>query len=445
MKKEPRARSLPDWPTSGRPAVSGPVPVALLAIALSAAATAQTDHVVGPGGSHATIAAAVAAAQPGDRILIAQDQILFQPVVLDKPLTIQSAPGGRRFIDRIGNGFLAPELFVLTSLPAGSALLLTGIDFRLFRMTGPATLLRTPSPVQGSIRIDDCSVHDATNWDVGQAIDVVADELWLRACSIVQQDQTPDGACIDSSVGRNAGGCVRFHGRRLVLEDCQLRAASGAWLQSHPTNCFGCDPSGSYTRPAPAGGFALASFAADSILVRTTLQDGNGGGAQPAQLPCGSVGVPSPAGISSLGPNAQAHALQWQQGLPGQFAPAPPPLDAPRGAVLSVGDPAAPLQLGGNAVLGGQLQAATTNANGVFCALALATGWAPTPSPFGPLAIDVGQAFLVDLLWPTDTRSYAVPNDPALRHVPVTAQLFPLSAAGAIAAANPSGVALRLP
>ena len=439
MEKEPQPRR-----AAPRPALFRPANSALLPLCLAALAPAQSDLVVGPGGAFATLPAAVAAAQPGDRILIAQDQFLFQPVVIDKPLTICSAPGSRRFVDRLSNGFGASELFTVTALPSGQTLLLTGVDFRLFRMTGPATLLRTPTPVQGSIRLDDCAVQDSVQWDVGVAIDVAADELWLRACSIVQQDQPPDGACIDSSVGFDAGGCVRFGGRLLVVEDCLLRAASGAWLQSHPTNCFGCDPSGSYSRPSPLGGFALHSFAHDSILVRTTLQDGNGGGAQPPLPPCGSIGIPSPAGISSIA-GMQAYALQWQLGLPGQLTAMPPGMDAPRGAWILVGDPDAPLRLGGNAALGGQVQATSTNANGLVCAMALTVGWNPAPSPFGPIAVDAAQVLLVDLLLPTDTRSYAVPNDPALHLLPLTAQLISILGDGSITAANPSGLSLRRP
>ncbi|MCA8947929.1 MAG: hypothetical protein KDE27_00405 [Planctomycetes bacterium] len=95
----------------------------LASTALCNVAPAQTTLLVGPGG-FADIGAAIAAASPGDFVVVAGGG--YPPFTLNKGLTITAAPGA---IVRIGNvGLaLATTRFVI---PSGQQALVEGIEFR---------------------------------------------------------------------------------------------------------------------------------------------------------------------------------------------------------------------------------------------------------------------------------------------------------------------------
>ncbi len=74
------------------PAIS--VPLLAQALALPLPLAPATDRQVGAGCTYATIAAAVAAAAPGDRLLIEGGRIFTENVVITKSLTLQGGYSG---------------------------------------------------------------------------------------------------------------------------------------------------------------------------------------------------------------------------------------------------------------------------------------------------------------------------------------------------------------
>ena len=426
----------------------------LTAVAIaSCSLAAQTDRIVHATqpGAYATLAAAVAAAAPGDRVLIAQDLLVLTTVAINKPLRIQSLTSTRRTISFINTTMGVTEpLFSVSSIPNGTALEFANLHLDISSMSSGSVALRTPAPVGGELRFDGVSVYDITGWRIDVLAQIDAARVHLRRCDWTQRDQPQDGACPDGVAFGSAGGCLRVRAQLLTIEDSTLRAASGAWIYSHPDNCFGCIPGGTYVMNSPRGGFALDANTTDTFLVRVRTSDGNGGGAQPPLPPCGSYGIPAPAGTSTfhgIGGALHAYDFVHEWGVPGTLSSASPPFDAPRGLVTQVGDVAAPLRLLGNAQLGGGIQANVSEPG--ISLLAMAFAWSPTNTPVGRIAFDPLQehfTFLVFTPTPPSTQSWNVPNDPFLSGLPIVTQLFPFDpTSGAWRAANPSAITLRRP
>ena len=277
-----------------------------------------------------------------------------------------------------------------------------------------------------------------------------ATNAYFKDCTFQMVTAYSNTSCEDSWWSPNTGGCLEITCQRLVMEGCDLRAASGAYQWSAPNNCyFGCRPDGSaYSRNAPIGGFAIHANTAETWMIRCRTSDGNGGGAEPPIPPCGSYGIPAPAGVSHFtSANGLLHAFDCvhESGLHGQFAN---PGDlAPRGPLTQIGEATAPLRLLGNAQLGGGIQANVSEPG--ISLLAMAFAWSPTNTPIGRIAFDPLQehfTFVVFTPTPPSTQSWNVPNDPFLNGLPVVTQLFPFDPlSGAWRASNPSGVWLQRP
>ncbi len=414
---------------------------------------AQTDRIVHAtqSGAYPTLAAAVAAAAPGDRILIAQDLLVLTTVAIDKPLRIQSLTSTRRTISFINLVMGAAQpLFSVSSIPNGTALEFSNLHLDISSMSSGSVALRTAAPVAGELRFVDVSAYDITGWRIDVLAQIEAARVHLRGCDWTQRDQPQDGACPDGVAWGSAGGCLRVRAQLLTIEDSSLRAASGAWIYSHPENCYGCSPAPTYVMNSPRGGFALDADTTDTFLVRVRTSDGNGGGAQPALPPCGSYGIPAPAGASTfhgLGGALHAYDFVHEGGVPGTLSSTSPPFDAPRGLVTQIGDASAPLRLLGNAQLGGGIQASVSEPG--ISLLAMAFAWSPTNTPVGRIAFDPLQEHFTFVVFTTtspSTQSWNVPNDPFLSGLPVVTQLFPFDpTSGAWRASNPSGVWLQRP
>jgi hypothetical protein len=423
------------------------IPIAAMCAALSALC-AQADRIVHSTqpGAYPTLQAAIFAAVPGDRVLLAEDVHSLTTIYIDKPLQIASAPGPKRTISFIAGPNSADRLFDISGIGAGSRLSFINVNLHISSMLWRSVAIRTSTPQTGDVHFDGVNIYDVTGWYIGHLVDVTVGSLWLRNCNWTANDQQQDGACFDRVTYGPAGGILRVTAAQLILEDTTLRAASGAWYYSHSTNCFGCDGM-PYTANTPQGGFALHAITSDTFLIRTRTSDGNGGGAQPAQPPCGSYGIPSGPGQSTFGSNVHAYDFVHQSGLPGAVTASWAGFDAPRGALTSIGDPTAPLRLSGNAQLGGGIQASVTETG--ISLLAMAFAWSPTNTPVGRIAFDPLQehfTFLVFTPTPPSTQSWSVPNDPFLSGLPIVTQLFPFDPTnGAWRAANPSALTLRRP
>ena len=421
------------------------VPLAVFACAL------QGQNTVYVGGSRPgsipDLQTAVAQAVPGDTLLIDGYLSLGAIVNIDKSLTIRSAPGVRGDLIMVDNG----GGILITALTPGIALRIEGIDLSYIGMdVGFLHGIRSLSSVTGDIQFHgvNARLYTVGGFHATTLVELTGTRVFLKNCSFYAPDQGSDAACIDSRFWGTATSCLRVQAQMLVMEECDLTAASAGWLTSHPTNCFGCDPSGSYSQTAPPGGFALLANTQASWIVRTRTRDGNGGNGQQSQPPCGSIAGAGQAGLSMFtGPGGTLHAFDFihQQGVPGVQTNMPP--SPTRGPLLTIGDATAPLRLLGNAQLGGGIQANVSEPG--ISLLAMAFAWSPTNTPIGRIAFDPLQehfTFLVFTPTPPSTQSWNVPNDPFLSGLPIVTQLFPFDpTSGAWRAANPSAITLRRP
>ena len=417
---------------------------------LAASIVAQNDlHVGGSNpGAYQSVHDAYAAAQPGDRILIHTYNVRWFIPMVTKSVTFEGTSSGAVFdFTGVNNMYDFVDLIQLTP---GIPLVFKNIAFSYSWMTSLPPSLDSAAGLAGDIHFESCRFDFYGGPYAPVMAKLHATNAHFIRCNFRMVTNYSNNACLDSWFSLTTGGCLQITCNRLVMEDCNLRAAPGAYVRSAPNNCyFGCRPDGSaYSMNAPIGGFAIQANTAETWMTRCRTSDGNGGGAEPPIPPCGSYGIPSPAGVSQFtSANGMLHAFDFvhESGLHGQFATAGD--YAPRGPLTQIGDPTAPLRLLGNAQLGGGIQANVSEPG--ISLLAMAFAWSPTNTPVGRIAFDPLQehfTFLVFTPTPPSTQSWNVPNDPFLSGLPIVTQLFPFDpTSGAWRAANPSGVWLQRP
>lgn len=423
--------------------------IASLAL-LAASIVAQNDlHVGGTNpGAYQSVSDAYAAAQPGDRILIHTWNMGMGLPVVTKSVTFEATTqsvsldfaGISQWYDYVDIAQLTPDI----------PLVFKNIGFSFWWMTSMPPSFDSAVGLVGDIRFESCRFNFSGGPYAPVMAKLHATNAYFLRCNFRMVTNYSNNACLDSWFSLTTGGCLHITCNRLVMEDCDLRAASGAYVWSAPNNCyFGCRPDGSaYSMNAPIGGFAIQANTAETWMTRCRTSDGNGGGAQPPIPPCGSYGIPAPAGVSHFtSANGLLHAFDFvhESGLHGQYAT--PGDFAPRGPLTQIGEATAPLRLLGNAQLGGDIQANISQPG--ISLLAMAFAWSPTNTPVGRVAFDLLQqhsTFVVFTTTSPSTQSWSVPNDPLLVGLPVVTQLLPFDpTSGAWRASNPSGIWLQRP
>ncbi|MEZ6036648.1 MAG: hypothetical protein R3F29_04155 [Planctomycetota bacterium] len=174
-----------------------------LALATAASALAQTTHQVGPGG-FAQIGDAVAAAQPGDLIVVQQG--LYQPFDVSIGVRIV-APAGATVSPAIGAQFP-----VSITVPSGQRASFVGLSWRTVTAYPPAIWPLTMQ-VQGHAVFQNCSFQ----------------------CSNADFEGTPT-TCngdvqFDRCIWTALDDCLEVTGGHVQLNDCNLTASSTNYNQ----------------------------------------------------------------------------------------------------------------------------------------------------------------------------------------------------------------------
>lgn len=218
-------------------------PLAVLAPLLAAPALASTIT-VGPTGAFTEISAAIAAAQPGDTLLV--DAGTYQAFSVDKPLRII----GRGQV--VVAGFATSAISVL-ALPAGSEVFISGMDVDAFAVTA----INLASGL-GSVVLQDVNVGQQTHAVALQAnacarvmlldstfedssgpalgvqrgtIEATQCELIIANCTIIG-DNTPSGFAIRGDHGLVLdGGGVKIW--RSVIRGGDGLAGKGIFVSPH--------------------------------------------------------------------------------------------------------------------------------------------------------------------------------------------------------------------
>lgn len=395
-----------------------------------------TDRVVDPNNplAYPTLQAALNAALPGDRILLAVS-VFTDRIVVQKSVTIEPLGSGRQSIALVP-GFPASGEFRIDALTPGIPLTIRRIDFGLLEMSGAPRGIRTAGAVPGEIRFDQVQVQYSGGsgysiWGGGSMVDLDTTVVWMRETTMTAYDMYSNNGCIDLDGTYGTNGLV-VRADTLHLEDCTLRASSANHLFYHC--CFGSTPNciGQWATGGN-GGAALRATTRNSTLVRCALSDGNGGTVEAGPWLVPAAG--GAAGLSVLGGQTgtlDPFAVSWEQGLPGHIGNAL----AGRGAI-TVWGPAAPLSIGGPVTPGTYLD--VTLATPGLSVFLVGFAWGQTPSAGGTYWVDPVLVFAHG--GGGTTQTYALPNAPGLRGLPIVlqaVQVFPMLRLG-----NPSGVAIR--
>ncbi len=406
------------------------------ALLLLANCLPAADLIVQPGNpaAYQTLQAAVDAAQPGDRILLAAS-VPISSLILRKSVTIEPLGTGRVSIDVFGSGFGGGGIFIQTLTP-GIPLVLRRLDLRLYEMGGIVRGIETLGTVPGEVFGDELTVERSagTTWTVygGWSLaDLRTTSVWLRNCQMSTLDMHANFGCIDLD-GVNGTDALVVTADTLRLEGCVLRGSSANHL-----NYSCCFPSGTSCTgqhaTAGRGGAALRATTRVSLLVDCELSDGNGGTVSPG--PWTVPVVPGVEGVSVFGGQTGSLAV-WatthERGLPGLVGNP----HAGRGTLQNLGA-AAPLSIGGSVTPGGSIDVTLTTPG--LSVLLGGVAWGEQATQLGTWWVDA----LTVLQHPGNgaTLQWALPAVPALRGVPVVLQavrLFPQAGID-----NPSGVRIR--
>ncbi|MEZ6037155.1 MAG: hypothetical protein R3F29_06720 [Planctomycetota bacterium] len=258
-----------------------------LAMALPLAfASAQTVHLVGPGG-FAQIGAAIAAAAPGDIVRVAAGT--YAEFVCDKGVTIVAMPGAQ--VDIAPSTGSANQSVTRFQLPAGHSARVRGLHF-----TSPLSLLSMATYViDSTVAFESCTF--AANLVSDDLLRVQNGAVWLRDCTLdVGQLSWPVPA-LRADNSRVAAVDCTFRGNRLA-PDGFFGAGHGIDASASDLHLVGCTVSGGDTMFLscfyPAGDALRLANGSRAWLADSTLTGGDGNGN------CGPGGT----ALRNLGPAA---------------------------------------------------------------------------------------------------------------------------------------------
>ncbi|MBC8451481.1 MAG: hypothetical protein H8D72_02100 [Planctomycetes bacterium] len=237
---------------------------------------------VGPLGSGADfgeLGEAIAAAQPGDVVLVAAgDYEGFGSLVVDKPLTILgSGSASTRYVANVKSIFELPVPLRVENLQAGEEVRVAGLGLRCFSFGGYANVAVVVENCAGPVVLADV-VHDGTSVIVSteglvqirSSQQVTLDDCRFVAMNGDNQTTTP-ALVVDSST--------------VYVNDCAL---------------VGDDASAFSVFVVPPGAPAIVALQSELRLSRTLVRGGDG---------AGSGFIPTPM-VSSGGPGIEAVGSQ---------------------------------------------------------------------------------------------------------------------------------------
>lgn len=175
---------------------------ATLTIGLPAQATLR----VGPG-AFAQIGDAIAAAQPGDTILVATGT--YAAFTCDKPLVIAAEQGATPDV-LAPLGFPLPTFVARFEAPAGQTVRVSGLRFDAWNVFGAIPLVHVRS---GIVSFEDCAFTPLGR--VGQALLVEDAEVWLRDCTLTAYNPSLDAPAMTARRSTVCAVDCRFTGSDL--------------------------------------------------------------------------------------------------------------------------------------------------------------------------------------------------------------------------------------
>lgn len=274
-----------------------PLGAALAALTLLTPALAGTLTVGAPasGAQFTDIAAAIAAAQPGDTILVDAGTYLdAPPLVIDKPLTLLGAGSSATIFRALpADPFDQPVPLTITGLAAGEQVRVGGLQLRSQALGGiPAR----------SVVVEDCAglvtLVDLANQDDAADIGTDGRVLVRNAAQVVLDTCTFDGG---SSAAVTAPA-LRVEGSRVVVNGTVLRGGNAASL---PTPVA-----------TPDGAPGVLAIDSDVWIARSIVVGGNGSFAS-FGLP-GDLNSAGGAGVAAQGSSLELWGGPGNQILGGQ-------------------------------------------------------------------------------------------------------------------------------
>lgn len=384
----------------------------------------QQDRIVDANnsGAYPTLQAALAAANPGDRIILrtpAHAGGSRQVDIIDKSVTIKGEvpdPGPDMIILTDGGGFGGS--LRITALTPGVPLVWQDVRIQIFTADdGYGGGTGIIAHATGEIIFDNVSIWSrySLRWPpLASNADLQVSRVSLRRCRFTVDDwDTGDGCCRDyRSEGTPA---LTFRGQDLFIEDSYLRGGSAAVIAYPGT---GCEPG--LCTSAGNGGAALLSNARSAVIVRSVLSDGNGGHGIPSMY--WVTPTPGSAGVSQLaapGAPVASYASFRETGFDGRGG-----ANVPRGPLIPLGAPVAPLSLSPTRI--GQPFTMTVAPHGGYSPLLAFFGmdYGLIPTTFGSLHIPPASFFTSLGLSGPGAWSFSVPLDPALIDHPFVSQVL---------------------
>ena len=243
--------------------------------ALIAAVAVPAQSVLDVPAGFPTVAAAIAAAQPGDVVRIAAGN--YAPFVCNKAITIAAQPGAIVQV-RNPNFGLATTTF---TIPAGGIAKVVGLEFR----NDNSIFRHAVRVLGGTLAGESCWFEGEVYGDAGLRIDNAS--VWLRNCRCTGQ-LTAGPAWSGGNVGQCAGlrvdhGLVaavdcEFLGGRMV-PDGSLGAGAGLLAIASSVHCVRCTATGGASLTlggvTPNGHGCLVQNGVGTWLADCTLRGGS--------------------------------------------------------------------------------------------------------------------------------------------------------------------------
>ena len=173
-----------------------------LAVVMSGASIPAIDLIVDPGNplAYPSLQAALNAALPGDRILLAVP-LYVSGIVVQKSVTIEPLGPGRQTIWLTAAGGSLGELRI-EALSPGLPLTLRRLDVYINEWAGAPLGIYTAGAVPGEIRFDQVQMYrdyffGSTVYGGGALANLNTSIVWMRETSLTVADLRGSNGCID--------------------------------------------------------------------------------------------------------------------------------------------------------------------------------------------------------------------------------------------------------
>lgn len=375
-----------------------------------------------------SVAAAVAAAAPGDTIVLDSNStcpatdVGYGDLLIDRHLSIIGRPGvaaihlysyGTYGTPAIGGGGairLGPQPVDLTL----DNLLIQFEPNQLGALSNGIGL----TGAGRHVRILSCTIRVAApcpTWTVNSAVSLSAASLYIRSSVIRGYSAPPEQPCYDTNCAGSGSSALEFTGQSLIIEESTLEAGDSGIRLFTPIG-FGCNPPAAIYSGKPA----VTSNASRAILRDVTLRNGHASWLEPGPWlpPTLTMVQATLASSSTLGQEVHPWDVTELHGWNAHIASPRPSTPAATTFLGTYGS----LRLHGEARVGTNFTITVSNNlwSGIGV-VALGTGLLPPPTVPGGLLLDISNLLLIDLVGitppgagPVYNHTLPIPLDPTL-------------------------------